>query len=87
MAFVQSFFGILALITSLVGLLPQSIKAFKTRSTRDISMGMLLNFLVCSAAWIVYGSFIHSGFVVFSNILGLATCLVLVFQKLHYDGS
>lgn len=85
MLIVQSSFGFIALATSFIGLLPQSYKAFKTRSTHDISMLMLLNYLCCSVAWIIYGYCIDSGFVVSSNIVGLASCSLLVWQKIHYD--
>ncbi len=81
----QSIFGALALITSFVGLLPQSYKAYKTRSTHDVSMLMLMNYLLCSAAWIIYGMCIQAGFVVASNLVGLASCLLLIAQKRYYD--
>lgn len=82
---IQSIFGTLALVTSFVGLLPQSYKAFKTRSTQDVSMLMLMNYLLCSSAWIIYGMYIQSNFVVASNLVGLASCAVLIAQKRYYD--
>jgi len=85
MFYVQSLFGALALLTSCVGLLPQSYKAFKTRSTHDVSMLMLMNYLLCSVAWIIYGSCTSAGFVIASNVLGLASVLLLIFQKNYYD--
>ncbi len=85
MFYVQSLFGAVALFTSFVGLLPQSYKAFKTRSTHDISMLMLLNYLLCSIAWIIYGSCINAGFVIVSNVVGLASVLLLILQKKYYD--
>lgn len=85
MSYLQSLFGVIALITSLVGLLPQSYKAFKTRSTLDISMMMLMNYLVCSIAWIVYGISIRANFVIASNIVGLLSVVLLILQKRYYD--
>lgn len=82
---IESIFGAIALITSFVGLLPQSYKAFKTRSTTDISMIMLINYVICSLAWIIYGISINAGFVISSNVVGLASALLLVFQKRYYD--
>lgn len=83
----QSIFGFIALATSFIGLLPQSYKAFKTRSTHDISMIMLLNYLCCSIAWIIYGICIDAGFVISSNIVGVASCMLLIWQKKHYDNA
>lgn len=78
--------GFVAFVTSVIGLFPQVYKALHTRSTNDISMFMLINFLICSIAWIVYGSYTQSMFVLLSNVLGLLSCLVLIFLKQCYDG-
>lgn len=87
MQFIQSIFGFVALITSFIGLLPQSYKAYKTRSTQDISMFMLMNYLFCCTAWIIHGICIQSGFVVASNVVGLVCCLALIGQKRYYDNA
>lgn len=81
----ENLFGSIALITSFIGLLPQIVKALKTRSTQDLSMAMLINYLICSFAWIFYGGFTNSGFVLWSNLLGLATSLALILLKFYYD--
>lgn len=77
--------GTIAFITSFVGLLPQIIKSLKTKSTQDLSMLMLINYLICSMAWIIYGSSINSFFVISSNITGFLVCLLLILLKKHYD--
>lgn len=77
--------GIIAVITSMIGLLPQVFKAVKTRSTTDVSMVMLINFLICSIAWIIYGGYANSIFVEVSNICGLFSCLILIMLKMYYD--
>jgi MtN3 and saliva related transmembrane protein len=87
MLWFQSLFGAIALITSFVGLLPQSYKAYKTRSTHDISMAMLFNYVLCSTAWIVYGTCIQSSFVILSNVVGLISALLLICQKKIYDSQ
>ena len=77
--------GTLALITSFIGLLPQVFKALKTKSTQDISMLMLLNYTLCSFAWVIYGSNTDSFFVTCSNVIGLLVSLALIFLKRYYD--
>ena len=84
---VQSIFGYVALITSFIGLLPQSLKAYKTRSTQDVSMLMVLNYLLCSLAWIIYGTCIDAGFVVASNVVCLLSSVLLIGQKRYYDNA
>jgi len=85
MNFIENFFGTIALVSSIIGLLPQIYKSFKTKSTNDISLIMLLNYLVCSVSWIVYGICTNSSFVVWSNIVGLITSAISIIQKKRYD--
>lgn len=82
---VETIFGSIAFVTSVIGLLPQIIKATQTRSTQDISMWMLINYLVCSIAWIIYGGYSNSIFVLSSNVLGSFSSLLLIFLKLCFD--
>ena len=84
MSFVN-LFGVIAFITSTIGLLPQLVKALRIRSTHDISMAMLINYFICSLSWIIYGSFMHASFVIGSNIFGVLSSCMLIFFKWHYD--
>lgn len=77
--------GSIAFITSFIGLLPQIVKTMKTKSTQDLSMLMLINYLICSLAWIVYGANTDSMFVLSSNVIGLIISFVLILLKRHYD--
>ncbi|NEV49341.1 hypothetical protein EUZ93_02365 [Wolbachia pipientis] len=83
----EGFFGFVALITSLIGLLPQVYKAYVTKLTRDISMLMLVNYLICSLSWIGYGLYQSSIFVVLSNIAGLVISIISIIQKCYYDAK
>ncbi|MGL9725385.1 MAG: SemiSWEET family sugar transporter [Wolbachia sp.] len=84
---IEEFFGFIALITSLIGLLPQVYKAYITKLTRDVSMLMLINYLVCSLSWLIYGICQGLAFVVFSNIAGLAISIISIIQKCYYDAK
>lgn len=82
---IETIFGSIAFLTSVIGLLPQIIKAAQTRSTQDISMLMLINYFVCSIAWIIYAGYSNSIFVLSSNVLGSLSSLILIFLKLCFD--
>ncbi len=71
----------------MIGLLPQVYKTWRTRSARDLSVLMLMNYFVCSIAWIVYGAYSDTIFVLLSNVLGVMSCLILMGQKYYYDRS
>ncbi len=81
---VVDLFGIIASITSFIGLTPQIYKTYKIKSAHDISILMLWNYLVCSIAWIGYGTYTSSSFVVYSNIVGVISSLISLFQKRYY---
>ncbi|MDR2598473.1 MAG: hypothetical protein LBC25_02020 [Holosporales bacterium] len=89
MVFWENFLGGIASITTVVGMVPQVYKSFKTKSTNDISMAMLLNCLICSVSWAVYGLFYMRGdrYVVLSNIFGTVVACISIWQKYRYDRS
>lgn len=87
MMYLEDMAGWLALITSLIGLAPQIYKAYISKSTNDLSMLYLINYFVCSLCWIVYGHLTHSLFVVYSNVLGMVSCIFLIAQKMRYDAA
>jgi MtN3 and saliva related transmembrane protein len=82
---IADFFGTVAAVTSMIGLIPQIVKTYQTRSAEDISMLMLVNYLVCSLAWIAYGLCIDSLFVAGSNVVGALASSISILQKKIYD--
>jgi MtN3 and saliva related transmembrane protein len=82
---IEAISGSAALVTSIIGLFPQVYKSYKTKSTEDISMVMLVNYLVCSIAWIIHGVFTNSKFVIYSNVVGTIVSAISVMQKIIYD--
>jgi MtN3 and saliva related transmembrane protein len=82
---IVSIAGFVASITSVIGLLPQVYKTYKTKSAKDISMLMLINYLICSLAWVVYGFYSEAYFVLYSNIIGTAVSIISIIQKKNYD--
>lgn len=77
--------GIIASVTSVACFLPQIYKIHQTRSVEDLSTGMLLNFLICSLAWVIYGSLTESAYVLLTNVACLSASGVLMGQKLYFQ--
>jgi MtN3 and saliva related transmembrane protein len=77
--------GIIASVTSVAGFLPQIYKNQKTRSVQDLSGLMLVNFAICSLAWMVYGGLTDSMYVLVTNVAGLGASCLLVSQKLYFQ--
>jgi len=76
--------GFLAAFTSTISLIPQILKMFKTRSVDDLSTGMIINFLLTSIFWILYGFMITSWSVWLTNIFMLIFALIMIYLKIKY---
>lgn len=81
----KNFFWALAFVTTLIGFIPQIIKAYRTKSMKDVSMFMLLNCWVCAFAWLAYGFCISDSGLILSEIFCLIVTTVSVMQKVKYD--
>lgn len=81
---IEDIFGTIACTTTIIGLIPQVYKTYITKSADDISMLMLINYLICSIAWIIYGYSTKSSFVIYSNYCGLITSIILIWQKIYF---
>lgn len=65
-----------------IAFLPQVVKAWRTRSTEDLSLGMLLVFTLGVALWVLYGLMLDEAPIVLFNVLTLALALALLALKL-----
>ena len=67
-----------------IAFLPQVLKAWKTRSTKDISLGMFLLFSVGVALWLVYGIMISSAPIIAANLVTLVLASSVLIAKLRF---
>lgn len=78
-------FGFIASFTSVISLLPQIIKSYKTKSVDDISLGMIINFVICSISWVVYGLLTKSNSVWITNIIMSIFSIIMLVLKIKYN--
>jgi MtN3 and saliva related transmembrane protein len=76
--------GFLAFFTSCISLIPQILRTYKTKSVEDLSFLMLLNFLVCSVSWVVYGMMLNAFSIWLTNIFMSLSSLFLLILKCKY---
>ena len=76
--------GFTAAVFTTVAFLPQVIRAWKTRSTHDLSFGTIIIFIVGVSLWLVYGLMIQDRPVMYANTFTLALILVLFYLKLKF---
>jgi len=77
--------GFIASITSVISLIPQIVKSYKTKSVGDLSILMIVNFLISSISWALYGILIDAVSVWATNIVMSVFAIILMKLKFKYD--
>ena len=80
-------FGYAATSLNVIMLMPQVLKTWRTKHTKDLSFATPLIFLIACIFWIVYGVAKHAFPVIIANVFTGALNLVLIFFKLRYPGK
>lgn len=76
--------GIIAGAFSCTTFLPQVIKTWKSKSTKDVSLTMFLIATLGTALWLIYGLMINSISIIGTNIVVLffsITMLILIYRN------
>ena len=76
--------GIAAGALTTVSFVPQVVKTYKTRSTKDIASGMFVVLGAGVALWIVYGVMVNSLPVILANSCTLVLVAALIALKIKY---
>ena len=77
-------FGFLAAFITSIANVPQTVKCFKTKQTRDISLMMYIMLATGMAMWIIYGIFIKDLPLIIANIFSISLVLSIIIMKLIY---
>lgn len=65
-------------------MLPQVYKTFKTKTSKDISWGMLVLYFLNCLLWLVYGFLIFSNPLILTNGIALIISSVQILFKVKY---
>jgi MtN3 and saliva related transmembrane protein len=79
-----TFIGLLAATLTTVAFVPQVVRAWRTRSTRDISLPMFLVLAFGITLWLIYGAMINDLPLIAANLVTLILVLMILFFKLRY---
>jgi MtN3 and saliva related transmembrane protein len=82
---ITSTIGFIAAILTTVSFVPQVLKVWRTRSAKDISLGMYSLFTLGIAAWLVYGVLIDSWPVILANLVTLMLAGSVLVMKLKFS--
>jgi len=76
--------GLIAGILCTISFLPQVIKAFKTRHTRDLSLATFLIFSLGVFLWLIYGILIKQIPIILANAAIFVLTLLILTMKIKY---
>lgn len=76
--------GYFAGILVVISLLPQVIKSWKTKMTRDISLLRYIIYVIGLILWVVYALIIENGPIAVMNIIGLGLASAVLYLKVRY---
>jgi MtN3 and saliva related transmembrane protein len=81
---ISFFVGLLAGVLTTIGFLPQVIKAFKTKHTKDLSFPTFLLLSVGIILWFVYGILIREIPIILANTVALVLIVFILVMKARY---
>ncbi len=76
--------GLLAGALTTLAYLPQVVKTWKSKSTKDISAGMFVSLCLGLLMWVFYGFSIHSMPVIVANIVSLVLVFTVLVFKIRF---
>ena len=77
--------GLIAGACTTIAFLPQVLKTWKSRSARDLSLGMFSIFSFGVFLWLVYGFLVNDIPVIAANLVTLMLASTLLVFKLKYN--
>ena len=76
--------GLVAATFTVISLLPQLWKVWKTKSTKDISTGMFALYCTGLFVWFSYGLLIKSEPIIIANLLAFVQAMLILAFKIKY---
>ena len=82
--FIIKYIGFFAAFCTTFAFLPQAIKVYQTKSTKDISLYMFLIFTIGVLSWLIYGLIINDLPVILANAVTLVLSFFILIYKLRF---
>ena len=82
--FIINYIGFFAAFCTTISFLPQVIKVYKTKSTKDISLYMFLIFTIGTFCWLIYGIIESSLPIIIANTITLILSAIILLYKIKF---
>jgi MtN3 and saliva related transmembrane protein len=80
----MTYLGLMAGACTTFAYLPQVIKAWRTRSTQDVSRGMFVMMVTGIVLWLTYGILQNDLPIIAANLASLVLTATILFFKLRF---
>ncbi|MGI8510826.1 MAG: SemiSWEET family sugar transporter [Gemmatimonadaceae bacterium] len=81
---ITPFVGYAAGLLSMTSYVPQVVRVWRTRQTKDLSYGMFALLVTASALWVIYGALNRQWPVILPNVGCLILSLAILVGKIAY---
>ncbi len=81
---VATIIGLAAAACTTISFLPQMIKSWKTKSTKDVSLPMYVLLVTGTVLWLSYGIILKNLPLILANGVGLSFISLTFFMKIRY---
>jgi len=78
------FIGFFAAFCTTIAFLPQALKVWKSKSTKDISLLMFIIFTLGVFSWLVYGIILYNWPLILANAVTLTLSAFILSYKIIY---
>lgn len=78
-------FGIAAALLTTFGFVPQIIKMYKKKSSKDVSIIMLFQFVIGMSLWATYGVLIKDYIIIASNVIVVISLIIAIILYFKYS--
>ena len=82
--FLSKYIGFFAAFCTTVAFLPQALKVYQTKSTKDISLSMFIIFTVGVFSWLIYGICISDLPIILANSITLILSIFILIYKIKF---
>lgn len=82
---ITEWIGILAGICTTVAVVPQIVKAWKTKQVKDVSIGMFSVLILGIALWVVYGILQSDWPILVTNAISLGLNGIMMYLMIRYN--
>jgi len=77
--------GFIAGFICVGGFIPQILKGYQTKKLNDLSYFLVFFMGFGMFLWILYGFHTNTSPVIFTNIIGVTCCIILIIMKFIYS--